>query len=76
MRKNETIAQVLLAGDINELAGNLIDSGFKPESLILIGQDASGIIRIKHNCRNRAELVGILTLGLSGISAYYGEIES
>ena len=61
-----TINKIWLGDDLGTLADDLTADGFMPASLVIIGF-AGNTVRIRHNCHNLAELVGILTVSLETV---------
>ena len=65
--KKTTVTQLFLTDDISKLAKELIESG-EYDSFILIGHGKGGGVRIKHNLKSSAELIGVLTIALAGVT--------
>ena len=66
-----TVNKVLLGDDIGGLADQLTADNFNPDSIILIGREGDQF-RIRHNCSNNAELLGILITASESMRLNYG----
>lgn len=70
MKKGTTVNQILLGDEVGKLVNELLAGGFQPQSLVIVGLSGD-TVRVRHNCRNLAELLGILSAVVDNVRIGY-----